>query len=155
MDVILNTEQAVFNYRVAGILIDNGYVLLHKLAHEQQWSLPGGRVAMGEESSSSLKREFVEELNMNISIDRLVWIAENFFHYAGKKYHEIGLYYTVKSEENPTEQTNSFYGIEGERLVFKWFPLEGLGKIELYPEFLKSALSNLPPYIQHVTVYQK
>ena len=44
MDVVFKTEKAVFNYRVAGIWIENGHVLLHRDVNESQWSLPGGRV---------------------------------------------------------------------------------------------------------------
>ena len=34
MDVVFKTEKAVFNYRVAGIWIENGHVLLHRDVNE-------------------------------------------------------------------------------------------------------------------------
>lgn len=44
MDVVFKADKAVFNYRVAGIWIKNGYVLLHRFVNDDFWTLPGGRV---------------------------------------------------------------------------------------------------------------
>lgn len=41
MDVVFKTERAVFNYRVAGIWIEDDHMLLHKAVNERHWSLPG------------------------------------------------------------------------------------------------------------------
>lgn len=90
MDIIFRTDKAVFNYRVAGIWIENGHVLIHRFVNDNHWSLPGGRVSITEESKTSLKREFLEELNVNIEVERLIWVLENFFNYEGKDFHEIG-----------------------------------------------------------------
>ncbi|MGD0032945.1 hypothetical protein SLT67_16395 [Paenibacillus illinoisensis] len=35
-----------FNFRVAGIVMDVGRVLLHKTEQDDFWNLPGGRVEM-------------------------------------------------------------------------------------------------------------
>lgn len=155
LDVVFKTNQAVFNYRVAGIWIENGHVLIHKAVNDNHWSLPGGRVVIAEESTASLKREFIEELNMEIKIDRLIWIVENFFNYDGKDFHEIGLYYSVTSDENSIKIDNKpFYGVEGERLIFKWTPINELKNIELYPIFLRAAISKLPHNTEHIVVNQ-
>lgn len=58
MDIVFPTEQGKFNYRVEGVWIKNGHVLLHKDSNDTNWSLPGGRVKMTEESKTALKREF-------------------------------------------------------------------------------------------------
>jgi 8-oxo-dGTP pyrophosphatase MutT (NUDIX family) len=150
---VFKTEKAVFNYRVAGIWIQNGHVLLHKAVNHNNWSLPGGRVEIAEESQLSIKREFHEELGIDIMTERLVWIVENFFEYDGKDFHEIGFYFIVSSDKNPYENNSTpFYGIEGERLVFKWTPIEELCDIELYPEFLRTAINILPNKIEHLVV---
>jgi 8-oxo-dGTP pyrophosphatase MutT (NUDIX family) len=153
LDVVFKTDEAVFNYRVAGIWVENGHVLLHRAVNDNHWSLPGGRVAIAEESKSSIKREFLEELNVEIKIERLVWIVENFFNYHGKDFHEIGLYYAVISAGDSIEFDNKpFHGVEGERLVFKWIPINELKNVELYPEFLRTAISNLPHNTEHLVV---
>ena len=66
LDVVFRTDKAVFNYRVAGIWVENGHVLLHRAVNDHHWSLAGGRVLIAEESKSSLKREFFEELNWRL-----------------------------------------------------------------------------------------
>ncbi|WP_088012206.1 hypothetical protein [Gottfriedia acidiceleris] len=67
----------------------------------------------------------------------MMWTVENFFTYKGNDIHEVGHYYKIESEYKPTRSMNEpFYGIEGNRLIFKWVSLENLEEIELYPEFL-------------------
>ncbi|WP_257535535.1 NUDIX domain-containing protein [Mesobacillus foraminis] len=75
--------------------------MLHKAVNERNWSLPGGRVEIAEEAKESIKREFLEELNVDIAVNRLVWIAENFFEYNGIDIHELVLYFSVSSNHHP------------------------------------------------------
>lgn len=153
MDVVFKTEKAVFNYRVAGIWIENGHVLLHRDINELKWSLPGGRVEIAEDSQSSLKREFREELGIDIHVDRMAFVIENFFQHGGRDFHEIGFYYAITSKGNPSSYNEaSFHGIEGERLIFKWTPIKELNEVALYPECLRDALKDMPPFIQHFVV---
>ncbi|NHM31996.1 NUDIX domain-containing protein [Neobacillus terrae] len=151
MDVVYKTERAIFNYRVAGIWIEDGHVLLHKDVNESNWSLPGGRVEIAEEAQVSIKREFREELDIDITVNGLTWIVENFFEYGGKDIHEIGLYFSVSSNKTTFEINDTpFYGIEGDRLIYKWNPIEKLSEIELYPEFLRSNIKKLPMNTEHI-----
>lgn len=150
IDIVFHTEQAVFNYRVAGIWIENGHVLLHRDVKELNWSLPGGRVTIGEESQHSLKREFQEELAIDIHVNRMAFVIENFFKYNGRNFHEIGFYYVITSDKHfASYSKKTFYGIEGERLIFQWMPLDELDKTELYPQCLRSTLQKLPPSVKH------
>ncbi len=152
MDVVFHTEQAVFNYRVAGIWIQDDRILLHRASDDHIWSLPGGRVEMNEASPASLQREFKEELDLSMTIERLVWVAENFFEYRGKKVHEIGFYYIVSNKIEEPIPTGQFHGIEGERLVYEWVPISELEEVILYPEFLKKALKDIPEKTEHYVV---
>ena len=153
MDVVFQTTHAVFNYRVAGIWIEDGHVLLHRDVNESNWSLPGGRVAIAEDSQTSLIREFREELGIDVQVERMALVIENFFTYSGRDFHEIGFYYTVTADSNfASSHVNPFYGIEGERLIFQWMPLDKLDKLELYPECLRSFLRDLRPCVQHFVV---
>lgn len=51
---------------------------------------------MGEPALQTLKREMLEELNSDIEILRLLWLAENFFEYDSKECHELGLYFLMQ-----------------------------------------------------------
>lgn len=47
-DILFKTEGYVFSYRVAGICIKHGRVLLQKPANDDGFAFPGGHVAFGE-----------------------------------------------------------------------------------------------------------
>ncbi|PKR79161.1 NUDIX hydrolase [Halalkalibacillus sediminis] len=135
----------VFNYRVAAVMIEKGYVLIHKQTKDNHWALPGGRVEVLEDSQSSVKRELKEELNVEVKIDQLLWFSENFFEYKKRNFHELGLFYKVSPVKGSFDyDLEPFYGEEGEHVTYQWVPIAEIDKILLYPEFLQSALKNLP-----------
>ncbi|MFE8701523.1 NUDIX hydrolase [Cytobacillus sp. FJAT-54145] len=153
MDAVFKTEKGVFNYRVVGVWIIDNYVLLHREAKDDHWSLPGGRVALMEESGVALKREFQEELGIDVTVERLLWSVENFFQYDHMDFHEIGLYYKVCAENHSLFSNEEFHGNEGERLIYKWIPIDELSQITLYPEVIHQELQRgLSDYPKHLVV---
>lgn len=150
-----------FTYRVVGVAIDNGYVLLHRAESDDFWALPGGRAELLEPGAQSLRREMREELNAEVEVVRLLWVAENFFHYH-QDCHELGLYFLIDLEPDfpHYDKTRPFYGIENGpggdmnlRLIFRWFPLDELEQVPLYPTFLRQGLSDIPQQPRHVVHY--
>ena len=147
-----------FNYRVAGVAIDDGHVLIHRAESETFWTLPGGRVEMGEASEDSLRREMREEIGVDVVVERLLWIVENFFDYAGKQCHELAFYYLMRIPAGRLRADGErFYGLEefyeGEPVVklhFQWTALDRLGELELYPSFLTERLGSLPGGVEHL-----
>lgn len=143
-----------FNYRVAGVAIHDGKVLLQTAAGESSWALPGGRAEMGEAAEDTLKREMREELATDVEVLRPLWVVENFFDYAGLSYHELGLYFLIRFPAGSPVLTEcpleSWDG--GTRLEFRWHPLETafLSKLPLLPSFLASSLSTIPGSVTHV-----
>lgn len=94
-DILFKTDEHVFSYRVAGILIRNGSVLLQKPVHDPGYAFPGGHVGFGETNEETLIREFREELAADITVNGLRWVGEIFFPWGGKPCHQICLYYEV------------------------------------------------------------
>ena len=47
-DILFKTDDYVFSYRVAGILIRNSKVLLQKPTNDNGYAFPGGHVEFGE-----------------------------------------------------------------------------------------------------------
>ena len=47
MDILFRTDEYVFSYRVAGICIQNGKVLLQKPDNDTAFAFPGGHVTLG------------------------------------------------------------------------------------------------------------
>src|SRR3972149_1738715 len=68
-----------FVYRVAGVAIDKGRVLLETVGGQDFWFLPGGRGEFLEPSKETLRREIIEEIGARVKVVRLLWVVENFF----------------------------------------------------------------------------
>jgi ADP-ribose pyrophosphatase YjhB (NUDIX family) len=141
-----------FNFRVAGVALRDERVLLQGTDHEPFWTLPGGRVEWLEPSPEALRREMREELGIEIHIERLIWVVENFFEYEGHLVHELSLLFSISFPSNPElYEQEQFEGDEGEtRLRFRWFPLHSLDSVVLYPAFLGTALRSIPNQVTHV-----
>lgn len=152
MMITFDRENNRFNYRVVGVACESGRVLLHRAEIDNFWTLPGGRVEMLEPSDVSLKREMLEELGLKVEIERLLWWVENFFDYNDKNYHELALYYLMRlPAESEISQKDVFKGIEpGIDLTFRWFSLDELDSLAVYPSFLNDELKNLPASPQHI-----
>ncbi len=143
-----------FVYRVVGIALHRGRVLLHQVEGWDFWSLPGGRGEFLEASADTLRREMREELGCTVQVERLVWVAENFFEDDGRSFHELGFYYQMAlPPDSPLCQSDGPFArreLTGEPLIFRWFPLAEVGRLPLYPTFLRSGLQALPKAITHI-----
>lgn len=148
------TGNNTFNFRVAGLAIHQNKVLIHRMKTQDFWSLPGGRVEMQQDTIATLKREFQEELEETIEVERLLWVAESFFEHKGRAVHEICFYYKINFQENAQvlDQHEPFERLEidGEFLVFKWIPLEKLKVCDFYPIFIRNNILKLPHQVQHI-----
>ncbi|TCI64158.1 NUDIX hydrolase [Exiguobacterium sp. SH3S1] len=144
MDIVFPTNQGTFNYRVAGIWVKDGHLLVHRNINDDFWALPGGRVAIGEQAELALMRELEEELNATLTGTTFACVSENFFTYLERTVHEIGMYFYV-SGDLPL-RTGDFHGPEGDHLIYRWQPLEQLRELTLYPETLYTLPETLPPH---------
>ncbi|WP_195269429.1 NUDIX hydrolase [Eubacterium sp. 1001713B170207_170306_E7] len=153
-DILFKTDDYVFSYRVAGICIQNGKVLLQRPTNDSGFSFPGGHVAFGETNKETLMREFKEEIGADISVSELKWVGEIFFSWGGKLCHQICLYYTVVIEDGDTPKKGIFMAqeqLEGRNfeIEFHWVPIDKLSDIEIYPTNAKQLLENLDDSVQH------
>ena len=152
--VAFDKAQGRFNYRVAGVAIQNGRVLLDRNTRNNYWVLPGGHPEMMEAMTVALRREMFEEIGVHVNVVRLLWVVENFF-YKEKLVHELSFYFLMElDEKSPLLKSDGpFYGEEhGYQLVYQWQPIEetALVNLPLYPGFLTAALNNLPEIPQHI-----
>ena len=154
-EIIFNTPNFVFSYRVAGILIHHDKVLLQKPLNDDGYAIPGGHVAFGETSENTLLREFREEIGADIRVQRLVLVGENFFPWGDKLCHQICLYYLVSlCDQTQIPLNGTFRAVDeilNERvdLEFTWISLSQLNQIKLYPPNITENLLSLPNHIQH------
>lgn len=138
-DIIFKTEEYVFSYRVAGILIYNDKILLQKIDDDTAYAIPGGHVNLGETNEEALIREFKEEINSDIKVNDLMWVGELFFPWGEKQCHQICIYYNISLNQNTNIPFDGiFYGKEeleekSFELKFSWVNIKDVENIDLYP----------------------
>jgi len=147
-------EGRAFQMRVAGLGLRDGHLLVHRATHETFWTLPGGRAEFGEASGDTLRREMMEELGVEVDVGRLLWMVENFFHYEGRDWHEIGFYYLMDIPPHfPFRVGEVVHRVEDEHpLEFRWIPAtaDGLLAADVPPYFLASEIESLPETTRHL-----
>lgn len=160
-DILFKTEEYIFSYRVAGILIKDGKVLLQKPSNDVGYSIPGGHVAFGELSSEALIREFKEEITANIKIERLLMIGESFWPWGNRPCQQISFYYEISlCDENqiPFEGTfpahDDFGNIRND-FEFSWIDLHEIHNIVVYPSNMKEDLLSLPKELKYFVYRQE
>jgi 8-oxo-dGTP pyrophosphatase MutT (NUDIX family) len=144
-----------FNHRVAGLAFRDGHVLVHRAVHEPFWTFPGGTAEIGDTSEETLKREMVEELGVEVTVSRLLWVVENFFHYEQRDWHELGLYYLMEiPTEFPFQSHEIIHWVEDgdNHLEFKWVRAtrEALTALDIPPYFIADDIENLPTAPRHL-----
>lgn len=160
-DILFKTEDYVFSYRVAGILIREGKILLQRPIDDTGYAFPGGHVSFGETNEESLIREFSEEISADIAVNGLRWVGENFFPWGNKPCHQIGLFYDISlKDESQIPLDRSFFAIdewgnEQAKLEFSWIPLDQIAEIELYPIDAKQLLQAYSSEIKHFVYKQQ
>lgn len=151
--ISLDRAEGQFNYRVVGVAVQAGHVLLHRAQTDDFWSLPGGRCEQCETSARALVREWHEEMGELVRVERLLWVVESFFASGGRPHHELGLYYraSLLPDSPHLDVGATFIGDEeGLRLTFRWFPQAALGGVRIYPALLRAALADLPDTVRHI-----
>jgi ADP-ribose pyrophosphatase YjhB (NUDIX family) len=145
----------IFQVRVGGVAVSGGRVLLHRTAGEPFWSLPGGRLEVGETAAEALGREMREEISADVQVGDLLWLVENFFEHwaldgppggAAAQHHEVGLYLEMRLPEH-LERVDSFAGAELAgtpdefALEFRWFPQDEVAALDVRPLALRERLA--------------
>jgi len=150
-------NKAQINFRVAGVAIHDGRILLDRNTRNDYWVLPGGHPDVMEPMAEALRREVREEIGEAVRVGRLLWIVENFFH-KRKDIHELSFYFLMELDPGSRllRGDGPFYGDEkGVRLIFQWHPLDEavLRELPFYPGCLAQAVTHLPDAPQHIVFH--
>ena len=142
MDITLDVEDYKLNIRAAAIIIHDGKVLLHRNTNSDHYALLGGRMAIGENSEATVKREIVEETGKEIDITGYVSTIENFFEMQGSKYHEIMFVHQAEFKNDEDKQiTDIIKNVEGkEYLQYEWIDLNKIEQYPVKPKIVKEIL---------------
>jgi ADP-ribose pyrophosphatase YjhB (NUDIX family) len=151
--ISFDTDGHRFNLRAVAVILSGDHVLLHRLDGDEYWSLPGGRVEAGEDAATAVAREMREELDIAVTVGRLLWIAENFFTDGARSYHEVGLYFAtdVPADARILDLHARHAGDEqGRGIEFVWFKRTALANIDVRPAFLRDALAQEVLQFAHI-----
>ncbi|WP_313893575.1 NUDIX domain-containing protein [Psychrobacillus sp.] len=154
MDISFKTPEGRFNYRVAGLLIHDGKLLIMQDENQPYYYVPGGRVMLHEKSVDAMKREVEEELSAEVNIKRMLWVNENFFNEErlNEQFHEICFFYLLELKDPEILNRGEEFIIneDGKIHTYYWKSFEQLKDIQLYPLFLKEKMMELPLSIDHL-----
>ena len=114
------------------ILVSKGY---DKVKDNTFYRCLGGGIEFSETSQEALKREFKEELGIDIEVKDYCGIAENIFTFQGKKGHELVLFYNIKIKDEDYQEVYTMIDDDGETEAI-WVDIDEFknNKKILYPE---------------------
>ena len=142
MDISFDFENNKLNIRAAALIFHNNKLLVHKNVHDDYYALLGGRVKIGEDSQTTIRREILEELGKEIDINGYACTIENFFFMNNKKYHEyIFTYLAEFSDDSDKKITTTIKNVEGKNfLQYEWLDLEKIDQYTLKPTIIKEII---------------
>jgi len=133
---------------VRAIVIQNDAVLVNRSRNRKTGleysALPGGHVDPGESCVEALQREFVEELNAEIEVGDLQFVAESIYPGRGQhdtQRHELVLYFTA-TLKTPVQETGGRIHSPEAKKNFCWLNLSGLAASNLLPEAARQYLNH-------------
>ena len=149
-DWLFSDDDSVCNYRVAGVLIRDGKLLVQREKDGAEYALPGGHVQSGETSAETLTREYSEETGADIVCERLIWVEECFWKWGKKDAHTLNFYYLI-SLKNDRDIPDGYFAPQkdNDNVVLEWLSFDELAAVTVYPEFLTDKIRNIADGIEH------
>lgn len=153
MDISFKTTEGRFNYRVAGLLVQDNKLLIMQDKDQPYYYVPGGRIKMNEKSEDAVKREIQEELGVEVNVNRMLWVNENFFkeETLDEQFHEVCFFYLLELKDSEAFKGEEFVvDEEGKIHTYYWKSVDEIKYINLYPQFLREKIVDLPLHIKHI-----
>ena len=115
---MLNSGDRVRTIAIS-IIRNNDKILVYErqddITGEKFYRLVGGCIEFGESSNIALKREFEEELSLDIKNTKLISIFESIFTFNSKEMHEIVFLYESEFADSSIYNKDIINGLEGDR----------------------------------------
>lgn len=148
MDINVELENYKLNVRTCAFIRCKGEILVCEHKNKNYYSLPGGRVKVGEDSKEALLRELKEELNYDLGENdlRITRVIENFFVSKGQNVHEYLFVYLCDLDESL--YNGDFKNLENENITMNWVKKEAFILFDVEPGVIKGIISN--PNVEHI-----
>ena len=151
-DMSVPCEDGIINIRVGAIIMKDGKFLMvgNKNRPEYLYSV-GGRIKFGETAEEAVTREVLEETGINLEIDRLGFVHENYFYgdaktNFGKLIYEISFFFYMKTPEDFEPVCSSFTEDDSEEFL-RWITPDE--PVTYYPEFFRTELPAPSDSVKH------
>ena len=124
---------------VLGIAIKNNKILVSEYydasTNKTFYRCLGGGIEFLEKSDVALKREFLEELGIKITLKDFLAIEENIFTFEGKDAHELVFIYNIDINDSDYKDEYSILDMEKDNIA-KWIDIEDFRskKRTIYPQ---------------------
>lgn len=145
VDFRYKLDNIIASVRATALIIKDEKIFLTKDNNNRYYPL-GGAVKIGETTESPVSRETKEEVGIDVVIDKLAFIVENYFFEEDTSWHNIEFHYIVSPMVEPNLKMQ-----EGTKVqVCEWVDLDRLDQIDLVPEFLKTDLPHWDGQLKHI-----
>ena len=146
-DISLPIDGIYLNIRVGIIFKHHGKVLIEIRKDRVGNSvIPGGRLKIDESRIDALKREIKEEMNYNLSIDKISYCdtIESFFSFDGKDVHELFFVYLYDmDDEIYNELDNIKENQDNKATDYMFVTPNELGEVNLLPMELRDIIKRV------------
>jgi len=133
-------EREDIRIRVAGIYVENDKILLvkHTRFGKSYYLLPGGGQHTGETAAQALMREWDEELGLDITPGKFLFMGESIPDDVNNRRHVYQVVFDVEKISGDLKFTPD------ETLTgYEWLPLEKLSDVTLYPLCLPQIIASV------------
>lgn len=156
MDCGFIKDEKWFRLRACAVILWEDKLLMAHNEKDQYYYSVGGGIHHNEDSKTAVIREVFEETGLQLEIDRLVYIHENFFVdplvVDGRFCHEVSFYFLMKYDGQSVRSGS--VTMEGFKEEVVWLDLDCYEAYPAFPKFLKDLKYEIPDTVQHIIDYE-
>ena len=151
-DMCVACDDGILNVRAGAIIMKDGKLLMVSNGGDYLYSV-GGRVKFGETAEEAIVREVFEETGVQMEIDRLGFVHENYFYgdapsNLNKLIYEISFFFYMKVPDTFAPISESFTE-DNSKEHLRWVSLDE--DMKMYPEFFRTELKDPTDTVKHFT----
>lgn len=142
-DMCVACDDGILNVRAGAIIMKDGKILMVGNDRDYLYSV-GGRLKFGETAKDTVVREVLEETGVQMEIDRLGFVHENYFYgdapsNLNKLIYEITFFFYMKVPDTFAPISESFTE-DNSKEHLRWVSLDE--DMKMYPEFFRTELKD-------------